>query len=183
LSEDKRAALQKLRKIIQQGNHPLSTGQAAAGRPRAEAGQSADRGERRLMYEAMAIRRREFLAAGAATVASIGAARWAFAHQGADMFGMIGKMTTVPGKRDELIAILLAGVGEMPGCLSYIVATDPGDANAIWITEAWDSKASHDASLSLPGVKDAISKGRPMIAGFSDGVVTTPVGGHGLTAP
>jgi quinol monooxygenase YgiN len=71
----------------------------------------------------------------------------------------------------------------MPGCLSYIVATDSNDANAIWITEAWDSKASHDASLSLPQVKAAIAKARPLIAGFGDGVVTTPVGGYGLAPP
>ena len=96
------------------------------------------------------------------------------------MYGLIGKMTAVAGKREELIAVLLGSVGEMPGCLSYIVAKDPSDPDAIWITEAWDSKASHDASLSLPQVKEAIAKGRPLIAGFSDGVVTTPVGGHGL---
>ena len=97
------------------------------------------------------------------------------------MYGLIGKMIAVAGKRDELTAILLSGVGAMPGCLSYIVATDPADANAIWITEAWDSKASHDASLSLPQVKEAIAKGKPLIAGFGDFVVTTPVGGYGLT--
>ena len=96
------------------------------------------------------------------------------------MYGLIGKMTVVEGKRDEMVAILLAGVSGMPGCLSYIVATDPTDANAIWITEAWDSKASHDASLTLPSVKEAIAKGRPLIAGFAPGNVTTPVGGHGL---
>jgi quinol monooxygenase YgiN len=99
------------------------------------------------------------------------------------MYGLIGKMVAVAGKRDELMAILLSSVGAMPGCLSYIIATDPADANAIWITEAWDSKASHDASLSLPQVKEAIAKGKPLIAGFSDFVVTTPVGGYGLTGP
>jgi quinol monooxygenase YgiN len=129
------------------------------------------------------MQRREFLAAGAATVTAVASASWVFAHEGVDMYGLIGKMTAAPGKRDELIALLLEGVVDMPGCLSYIVAKDPGDANAIWITEAWDSKASHDASLSLPQVKDAIAKGKPLIAGFSDGVVTTPVGGHGLAAP
>ena len=126
--------------------------------------------------------RREFLALGAATVAVTASVRPAFAWDGADMYGLIGKMTALAGKRDELIAILLAGVAEMPGCLSYIVATDPADANAIWITEAWDSKASHDASLSLPQVRAAIAKGKPLIAGFSDGTVTAPVGGHGLVA-
>ena len=98
------------------------------------------------------------------------------------MYGLIGKMTAVDGKRDELVAILLDGVSGMPGCLSYIVATDPADPNAIWITEAWDSKASHDASLGLPSVKAAIAEGRPLIAAFGSGTVTTPVGGHGLTA-
>ena len=99
------------------------------------------------------------------------------------MYGLIGKMTAAPGKRDALIAILLEGTAAMPGCLSYIVAKDTSDANAIWITEAWHSKASHEASLSLPSVKEAIAKGRPLIAGFSDRVVTTPVGGTGLALP
>ena len=131
----------------------------------------------------MEMLRRQFIAAGAAAIAAAGNTSWTFTHQGVDMFGMIGKMTAASGKRDELIAILLESVGEMPGCLSYIVATDSGDANAIWITEAWDSKASHDASLSLPQVKAAIAKARPLIAGFGDGVVTTPVGGYGLLPP
>lgn len=96
------------------------------------------------------------------------------------MHGLIGKMTAAPGKRDDLIAILLEGISGMPGCLSYIVAKDATDANAIWITEVWDSKASHDASLSLPSVKSAIAKARPIIAGFSDGVQTVPIGGQGL---
>ena len=99
------------------------------------------------------------------------------------MFGLIAKMTAAEGRRDELITILLEGVANMPGCLSYIVAKDTSDPNAIWITEVWDSKASHEASLSLPSVKEAIRMGRPLIAGFSDRVVTTPVGGHGLALP
>jgi quinol monooxygenase YgiN len=131
----------------------------------------------------MGIRRRDFLVVGATTVAAVGSVSWAFAQPGGDMYGLIGKMTAVPGKRDDLIAVLLEGVATMPGCLSYIVAKDTGDANAIWITEAWDSKASHEASLSLPSVKEAIAKGRPLIAGFSDRVVTTPVGGTGLALP
>jgi len=95
------------------------------------------------------------------------------------MYGLIGKMTAAEGKRDELITILTAN-SSMPGCLSYIVAKDPADANAIWITEVWDSKESHAASLKLPAVQAAIAKGRPMITGFSDSHETQPVGGIGL---
>ena len=127
----------------------------------------------------MHLTRRNLLLAGAAALTTGRPARTA---QGDGMYGLIGKMTAVEGKRDELVAILLDGVSGMPGCLSYIVATDPADANAIWITEAWDSKASHDASLGLASVKAAIAKGRPLIAAFGSGTVTTPVGGHGLAA-
>lgn len=98
------------------------------------------------------------------------------------MYGLIGKMTAVAGKRDELIAILLEGVAGMPGCLSYVVAKDPADTDAIWITEVWDSEQSHKASLSLPAVRQAITRGKPLIAGFSNSTVTEPVGGHGLAS-
>jgi len=96
------------------------------------------------------------------------------------MYGLIGKMTAVPGQRDALAKILLGGTGEMPGCLSYIIAQDPDDADALWITEVWDSRESHQASLQLPDVQAAIAQGRPLIAGFSNRVETTPIGGHSV---
>jgi len=97
------------------------------------------------------------------------------------MYGLIGKMTAVAGQRDALAAILLDGTQAMPGCLSYVIAQDPADENALWITEVWDSQASHKASLSLPSVQAAIAKGRPLIAGFSNRVETVPIGGHGIS--
>ena len=99
------------------------------------------------------------------------------------MYGLIGKMTAVAGQRDALASILLESTGSLPGCLSYIIATDPADADALWITEVWDSQASHQASLTLPAVKAAIEKGRPLIAGFSSRVETSPIGGYGLQKP
>ena len=99
------------------------------------------------------------------------------------MYGLIGKMTAVAGQRDALAAILLDGTNAMPGCLSYVIARDPADDNALWITEVWDSQASHQASLTLPAVKTAIEKGRPLIAGFSNRVETSPIGGYGLQKP
>ena len=121
--------------------------------------------------------RRDFLATSAAAIASIGIGSSAFG-KGGEMYGLIGRMNAVPGTREQLIAILLEAVADMPGCLSYVVAADARDANAVWITEVWDSKESHDASLSLPSVRAAIAKGRPLIAGFGDSIVTTPAGGQ-----
>jgi quinol monooxygenase YgiN len=112
-------------------------------------------------------------------MATVGMAGWAAPEEEKTMYGMIGKMTAAPGKRAEVISVLLQAVNAIPGCLSYVVAQDPADENGIWITEVWDSN-SHDASLSLPEVKRSIVAARPMIAGFSNPVITTPIGGYGI---
>lgn len=96
------------------------------------------------------------------------------------MYGLIGKVSAAPGKRDELIGYLLENDGGMPGCLSYIVSRDPADADAVWISEVWTDTAAHQASLTLPSVQEAIRKARPLIAGFSDRHELEPVGGIGL---
>lgn len=96
------------------------------------------------------------------------------------MYGLIGKIKSTAGQRDALIAILIEGVSGMPGCLSYIVAKDATDSEAIWVTEVWESRELHQASLSLPSVQQAIGEGRPLIAGFGERFETQPVGGYGL---
>jgi quinol monooxygenase YgiN len=98
------------------------------------------------------------------------------------MFGLIAKIKTAPGQRDALVAILVEGTAAMPGCLSYVVANDVADSDAIWVTEVWASRESHRASLSLPAVQQAIAKGRSLIAGFGERFETEPVGGQGLPA-
>jgi quinol monooxygenase YgiN len=98
----------------------------------------------------------------------------------AEMFGLIGKIRAHQGKRDAMLKILLKGTEAMPGCLSYVVAKDSADTDAIWITEVWEDEASHKASLSLPSVQAAIAEARPLIAGFDSSTKTEPVGGVGL---
>lgn len=111
----------------------------------------------------------------------MGKPAFAGAQKEQSMYGLIGKMTAKPGQRDTLIGILLDGVSGMPGCLSYVVAKDPNCADVIWITEVWDRKESHAASLSIPAVKEAITKARPLITAMTSITSTTPVGGHGLS--
>ena len=96
------------------------------------------------------------------------------------MYGLIGKITATPGQRDELARLIMQGMSAMPGCLSYIVARDTEDPDALWVTEVWESRAQHEASLKLPAVQDAIRQGRPLMAGFSNRTETEPMGGHGL---
>ena len=82
------------------------------------------------------------------------------------MYGLIVKLTAVGGKREELIKLLTGAAVDMPGCFSYVVAKDAADENVIWVTEVWDSQASHDASLSLPAVKNAIPQSKARVAAF-----------------
>lgn len=96
------------------------------------------------------------------------------------MYGLIGRIRAAPGQGPALAAILLEGTAEMPGCLAYVVAQEPEDADALWITEVWDSAEAHRASLSLPAVQAAIARGRPLIAGFDNRTETRPLGGAGL---
>jgi quinol monooxygenase YgiN len=95
------------------------------------------------------------------------------------MYGLIARIKAVAGKRTELAAVLVQD-GSMPGCLSYVVAEDPNDADALWVTEVWVDQAAHRASLQLPAVQAAIAKGRPLIAGFDSRVETNVLGGIGL---
>ena len=96
------------------------------------------------------------------------------------MYGLIGKMTALPGQREALTAILLENLGTMPGCLSYIVAHDPADDHAIWVTEVWTDQDAHRASLLVPEVKAAIRRAMQLMATFADAHVTMPVGGIGF---
>jgi len=98
------------------------------------------------------------------------------------MYGLIGKIKANAGQRDALIEILLESAQKMPGCLSYIVGRDHADVDAIWITEVWVDKDSHQNSLSLPTVQNAIMQGKSLIAGFGERFEFEPIGGHGLVS-
>ncbi|MDX2344346.1 MAG: putative quinol monooxygenase [Acidimicrobiia bacterium] len=95
------------------------------------------------------------------------------------MYGFIGQIVAEPGRRDALASILV-DMSSMPGCLSYIVANDTADPDALWVTDVWESRQAHAESLNLPDVQAAIAAGRPLIAGFENRVETEPVGGIGL---
>jgi len=129
------------------------------------------------------VTRRNFIVLTGAAAAVAAIPGCASSKGASDMYGLIGKIYVAPGQRDALISILIEGVSGMPGCLSYVVAQDPTDSDAIWVTEVWESSEAHQASLSLPSVQQAISRGRPLIAGSGERFETQPIGGHGLEIP
>jgi quinol monooxygenase YgiN len=84
------------------------------------------------------------------------------------MYGMQGKLTAHPGKRDEFIQIFLRAaslVGQLPTCHLYTVSKDLADENGIIVIELWHDKAAHDASLQDATVRALISEAMPLMAG------------------
>jgi quinol monooxygenase YgiN len=128
----------------------------------------------------MAISRRKLLTVHGAGIVAAGLGCASVSTGPTTMYGLIGRINAVAGQRDALARILLDGVAGMPGCRSYVVATDPAAPDSLWITEVWESKEAHRASLALPSVQRAIAAGRPLIVGFGERFETTPLGGHGL---
>lgn len=99
------------------------------------------------------------------------------------MFGLYGKMQSQPGKRDELLALMMSSVDELDeleGCYSYILGSIDDDPDGIWVAEVWRSQADHQASLTLESVQKLIAAARPLIAGMSEGTTVTVLGGKGL---
>ena len=82
------------------------------------------------------------------------------------MYGLVGKFRALPGRRDDLVELMKSGSAPMPGCISYVLATDPGDADLIWITEVWESQAHHAASVEIPAIAETIRLAMPLIASF-----------------
>jgi quinol monooxygenase YgiN len=98
------------------------------------------------------------------------------------MYGYLGTMRAKPGHRDEVVAILLGGPGHVgpAGCQQYLVGVSDSDPDLIFVTETWQSKEDHHASLQLPEVRAAIALAMPLLTGDFTGQELTVVGGLGL---
>ena len=97
-------------------------------------------------------------------------------------FGYIGSMKVKPGHRAEGAAVLVSGSEGLraAGCELYVVTESATDEDTIWVTEVWQSKEHHDASLQLPEVTAAIGQVMPLLTGEFTQQPTRVLGGLGL---
>jgi len=91
-------------------------------------------------------------------------------------------MRTVPGKRDDVVAILLRAAEALrpAGCHLYVVSVSEDDAETISVFEVWESAEHHRASLQLPETQAAIAEAMPMLTGEFTSQEFTVVGGLGV---
>jgi quinol monooxygenase YgiN len=97
-------------------------------------------------------------------------------------YGFLATMKSRPGRRDDVVSILVSGVDGLraAGCDAYIVSVSDTDDDRIHVMEVWRSKQHHDASLQLPEARAAIAQAMPMLTGEFTGQELTVVGGLGL---
>ncbi|WJL96526.1 antibiotic biosynthesis monooxygenase [Microbacterium sp. ET2] len=86
-------------------------------------------------------------------------------------FVNVGTLGALPGKRDELIALLTrpSTVLTAVGCLAYEVGTDDSEPDTVFVMELWQSAEAHRASLALPEVQSQIAEARPLLSGAFGG--------------
>lgn len=99
-----------------------------------------------------------------------------------DTYGLIGCLRAKEGEVENLAKILLEAADLMKtaeGCFTYLVCRDDEKPNTVIINELWTTKEAHDASLSVPGVRELIGKAMPLLEEMPKGGQELKIlGGH-----
>lgn len=93
-------------------------------------------------------------------------------------YANVGRLGAQPGKRDELVAHLIAPGDDLAdaGCLLYEVGINDEDPDGVFVSELWTSAEAHQASLKLASVQAAIAAARPLLSGDFDSMRFDVVG-------
>jgi quinol monooxygenase YgiN len=84
-----------------------------------------------------------------------------------DSYGLASKVTSLPGKREELAEALMEVsrlVFLSNGCLSYVVSKVDSEENALFVTQFWKNEEVRRSALSLPGYFELISRCHQLMA-------------------
>lgn len=91
---------------------------------------------------------------------------------GENGFSVFGRMTALPGRRDELIGVLLDGFragGEGCGLLGYSINTVLDDPDTVWLTQLWRDREAHDATTRSGPVAEVSRRVPALLAGRPEG--------------
>lgn len=98
--------------------------------------------------------------------------------------GVIAKLTTVEGKRDEVVEILASqGVpvaDDEPGTEIYAAHVDTGDEVTIWYYELYADAGALEAHMKNPAMKDVGAALVGLLDGRPEIHVLGPVAAKGL---
>lgn len=96
--------------------------------------------------------------------------------------GFHATMTARPGKRDELIELLLSAVAAggpatNESCLFYIVSRSAGNENVVHVTEGWTTKDAHSANFARDASRALMARISALITDGTQYHDEVPIGG------
>ena len=97
-------------------------------------------------------------------------------------YALINKLTAKPGKRSEVIDILLESgktFQTSPACILYLVYEDVKDQNVIWVEDLWSSKEEHASALANPEVRSYVTRAVPLLEKMPEQIELDLAGGKG----
>lgn len=98
-------------------------------------------------------------------------------------YALINKLTTKPGKRDEVIKLILESgkaFQNNPSCLQSLVYKDAKEPNILWVEDVWTSKEDHSAAMAQPTLRPYIEKTIPLLEGMPEQHEVELAGGKDL---
>ncbi|WP_044889809.1 putative quinol monooxygenase [Myxococcus hansupus] len=97
-------------------------------------------------------------------------------------YGFRATMTALPGKGDELVALLLtavsgAGLVTNKDCVLYRVGRSASNPDTVYVTEGWTTKEAHAANFASPRSQALVAELAPLVTGEAQYQDEVPVGG------
>jgi quinol monooxygenase YgiN len=95
-------------------------------------------------------------------------------------YALINKMTTQPGKRDEVIEIMLksgAAFNDNPSCVLYVVSKDKKDDNVLWVQDLWTNGDDHKTAMNDAEMQAYVKQAMPLLDGMPQQKEVEIVGG------
>ena len=95
-------------------------------------------------------------------------------------YALINKMTTKPGKRDEVVKIMLesgAAFNDNQNCLLYVVSKDKKDDNVLWVQDVWTDAKNHQEAMGDASMQEYVKQAMPLLVGMPEQMEIELVGG------
>lgn len=100
-------------------------------------------------------------------------------------YGFSATLTALPGRGDELVALLLSGLEEgnpasSEHCLVYLVSRSASDPDVAHVIEGWTSEEDHHRIFAQEAAQAIVARFTGLLAGESDHADLTPVAGKAV---
>ncbi|MCP3100790.1 antibiotic biosynthesis monooxygenase [Myxococcus sp. K15C18031901] len=91
-------------------------------------------------------------------------------------------MTALPGRGDELVALLLSatrntGLVTNTDCVLYLVGRSASNPDVVHVTEGWTTQAAHAANLASPRAQALVVELASLVTGEARYQDEVPAGG------